>query len=62
MVGRTGHTRTCVLQCSLASVGFTQACPNYYTCTLTQQYAPCSCNHWEQYIAESYYAYIAISG
>ena len=28
MVGRTGHTRTRVLQCSLASVGLAQARPN----------------------------------
>ena len=31
MVGRTGHTRTRILQCSVASVGLAQARPNYYT-------------------------------
>ena len=28
MVGRTGHTHTCILQCGYASVGLAQARPN----------------------------------
>ena len=34
MVGRTGHTCTRVLQCSLASVGLAQARPNYLICSI----------------------------